>query len=86
MSKAKTRIQYVYLEVKKPSNAYQGASVTLCGPSTVLGSISRDKFENHSVTCQTSSLGNSMEIKLIGSPLTFMKASLLEEVLSLGFA
>jgi hypothetical protein len=77
----------VYLEVKKPSNAHQSASVTLCGPSTVIDSISRDtEFENISVTCQISSLGNSRQIKLTGSQLTFMKASLLEEVLSLGFA
>ncbi|CAB3976552.1 Hypothetical predicted protein [Paramuricea clavata] len=85
MSKAKTRTQYVYLEVKKPSNAHQSPSATLCGPATVLFGICRLNFKNDNVTCQISSLGNTTEIKLTGPPLTFMKASLLEEVLSLGF-
>jgi hypothetical protein len=85
MSKAKTRTQYVYLEVKKPSNAHQSGSVTLCGPSKALCTITCLNFKHHCVSYETSSLGNTMEIKLTGPPLTFMKASLLEEALSRGF-
>ena len=77
-----TRIQFVFLKVKT-----ENSTVTLCGPyNGVLDHIENVDFENYScASSSTSQVGNSMEITLKGSSLTLMKASLLEEVLKLGF-
>ena len=78
--------EYVYLEVKKHSQARLN-SVTLCGPTNVLFQINH-KLQNNNddrVRCVSSSLASTMEITLTGSPLTFMKASLIQEVSSHGF-
>ena len=77
-----TRTQFVFLKVKTENSA-----VTLCGPyDGVLDHIEGIDFENYScASSSTSQVGNSMEITLKGSSLTLMKASLLEEVLKLGF-
>ncbi len=86
MSKAKTTTEYVYLEVKKHSQALLN-SVTLCGPTYVLYLIDQ-KLKNTKddrVRRTSSSLASTMEITLTGSPLTFMKASLIQEVSSHGF-
>ena len=72
----------MFLEVKRKES-----TVTLCGPRDgVLDDIERVDFEYHSDACSsTSTVGNSKEITLKGPSLTLLKASLLEEVLKLGF-
>ena len=72
----------MFLEVKR-----KDSTVTLCGPQDgVLDDIECVNFENHSDACSsTSTVGNSTEITLKGPSLTLLKASLLEEVLKLGF-
>lgn len=77
MANARTRSQFVHIEVKKGS--YQ-QTVTLCGPTEVLRSI-----EYSVKNCDIHSSGNSMKIKLTGSDTTYMKLTLLEEVLKRGF-
>ena len=88
MSNAKTRSQYVYLEVRKATNWCEPNIVRLYGPAVVIANIRRANFNNGSVKCTSTSLGSSMELKLSGKadvPLSFMKASLLEEVSKHGF-
>ena len=72
----------MFLEVKR-----KDSTVSLCGPRDgVLDDIECVDFEYHSgASYSTSTVGNSTEITLKGPSLTLLKASLLEEVLKLGF-
>ncbi len=85
MSKAKTT-EYVHLEVKKHSQPCFN-SVTLCGPWSALHDINTrlKNTKDTRVSLASSSLASTMEIILTGSPLTFMKASLIQEVSRHGF-
>ncbi len=90
MSKActKTTTEYVHLEVRRAAQSRDN-SVTLCGPKDVLQNIERNirsaKDDYNRVHLMSSKMANSMEIVLTGSPLTFMKATLIQEVSSYGF-
>lgn len=80
MAHAKTRSQFVHIEVKRLSSSYSRYDVTLCGPTEVLRSI------GHGVkNCAINSHGSCMKITLTGSDSKYMKLTLLEEVLKLGF-
>ena len=83
MSKAKTRLQHVYLEVKK---GWENI-VELYGPTEVISAIYDSGYNNDCKKCSYSYLGTSMKLILsgTGSDLPFMKASVLEEVLKRGF-
>ena len=78
MASTRTRSQFAYIEVKKASTSWY--QVSLCGPTDVLWDIQRSVKD-----CDTDSSGNSMKITLTGSDSTYMKLTLLEEVLKYGF-
>ena len=86
-TRAQSRTQYVYVEAKRSSNSWGQSRVTLYGPKTVLTSIQAQFAyrKPDSVSCVTALFGNSMKMELSGTDLMFMKATLLEEVLKLGF-
>ena len=95
---AKSRPQYVFIEVKKSSAR---PCVTLLGPSDMVNNIvkslkldkpSQDSFSfgfEPSVRYQTRSLGSTTELRLTGpkdaDSTMFWKASLLEEALRISF-
>ena len=86
-TRAQSRTQYVYVDVKRSSTSWGNSRVTLYGPKMVLTGIKGElvRRKPDSVSCDTALFGNSMKIVLSGIDLTFMKATLLEEVLKLGF-
>ena len=67
------------IEVKRYPRRSQ-YNVTLCGPTEVLRSIGQ-RVQN----CTINSHGSSMKITLTGIDPTYMKLTLLEEVLKRGF-
>lgn len=79
-----SRKQYVFIEVRHSPTT----SVVLTGPVTAVN-VSGGNFDNSDVMCETSFLGNTIEVTLTAregaDKLTFMKGSLLEEVLRRGF-
>ena len=62
MSKASTRVQFMYVEVKKGSNI-----VELYGPTEVVGDIYKAGYSNDFVKCTFSYLGTSMRLVLCGT-------------------
>ena len=70
----------MYVDGKKGSNI-----VELYGPTEVVDGIFKAGYNNDSVKCTFSYLGTSMKLVLSGTPLPFMKASVVEEILKRGF-
>ena len=83
MSIRKTRLQYVFIDVRRSSTA---PCVALSGPRDALHRITID---SNSVTTTVSYAGTCQEIRLTGSMnadnYSFLKITLLEEILKLGF-
>ena len=77
MSEAKTRPQYVFIDVVKKD---QGGAVSICGPTTVVTNIKN----NFKCGCFLQELGNTTKVTLAGD-YQLTKASFLEEVLGRGF-
>ena len=76
----------MFIEVKRSPTLY----VILSGPSNEVSSIDHHcGFSKSSVPCSITSLGRTMEMRLTGNKdadnSTFLKASLLEEVMNTRF-
>ena len=93
MSAAKSRTQYMFIEVKKsstfPSVALYGPTNTVNGMVTNLGFDHSGSSMRNGVRCMTSSFGNTAELRLTViqkdvDNTMFLKASLLEEALRFG--
>ena len=79
MSEANTRIQYVHIEVNTSVK-----HVIIYGPFDVVRQI--DVSSKDVAQCETSDIANTRRMKVFGSDLMFIKAALVEEVLSQGFS
>ena len=77
MSEAKTRPQYVYIDVVKKD---QDDAVSICGPRTVVVDI-KNRFRRN---CIYRDLGNTAKLTIVND-YRLTKASFLEEVLQRGF-
>ena len=79
VAKTRTRSQYVSIEVEKADG-----TVSIYGPSDVVEDV-KFGIGGNRVKREVTVLGNGTMMKVSGQPYKLMKASVLEEVLQLGF-